>query len=227
MSVISGPDIIDDNLLIHLDAANDRSYAGTGTVWYDLSGFNRNVTLVNGVSYSTSNNGIFLLDGTNDEININEILFPKNAFTYDIWLRPTLNDTMKIFWMGEMQIFFSTISKNIYRRWYNNNTTAIAYQEAFTENYSSIWTSICWTVGSYVDIMYINGFQVGLNRNSTIDNPTITGYNGQVNSAVYIGRDEELIYKPFDVAAVKMYNRVLTANEVRRNFNASRGRFGI
>ena len=227
MSVISGPDIIDDNLLIHLDAANDRSYAGTGTVWYDLSGFNRNVTLVNGVSYSTSNNGIFLLDGTNDEININHILFPRNAFTYDIWLRPTLNDTMKIFWMGEMQIFFSTISKNIYTRWYNNNSTAIAFQENFTESYNSIWTNICWTVGSYIDIMYINGSQVGLNRNSTIDNPTITGFNGQINSGVFIGRDEELIYKPFDVAAVKMYNRVLTANEVRRNFNALRGRFGI
>ena len=227
MALKHSPSIVSDGLILYLDAANTRSYPKSGTVWTDLSENGRHGTLTNGPTFSNINNGIFLLDGTNDEINISHILFPRNAFTYDIWLRPTLNDTMKIFWMAEMQIFFSTISKNIYRRWYNNNTTAIAYQEAFTENYSSTWTNICWVIGSYVDIMYINGFQVGLNRNSTINNPTITGFNGQINSGVFIGRDEELIYKPFDVAVVKMYNKVLTQSEIFQNFNAMRGRFGI
>jgi hypothetical protein len=87
--------------------------------------------------------------------------------------------------------------------------------------------NIVWTVGSYTDIIYLNGDQIGENRNLTINNPTITGYNGQINSAILIGRDEQLIYKAFDIGIVKIYNKVLTTTEVKRNFNAARGRFGV
>ena len=44
MSVYGGPDIITDNLVLCLDAANPKSYPGSGTLWYDLSGNNKNVT---------------------------------------------------------------------------------------------------------------------------------------------------------------------------------------
>ena len=46
MGCSSGPDIIQDGLVLCLDAASKRSYPGTGTVWTDLKGGN-NGTLTN------------------------------------------------------------------------------------------------------------------------------------------------------------------------------------
>jgi hypothetical protein len=198
-----------------------------GTNLVDISGNSKNGTLVNGPTYSAFNGGNFSLDGTDDYIIINHQLFPLSEFTFDLWFKPSNNDTLKIFWMNETQIFFQTVSKNIYRRWYNNNATAIAFQESFTPNYASLWTNVCWTVGNLTDIVYINGSQVGPNRNTTISSPTITGFNGQTNSGIHIGRDEEAIYRAFDVASVKVYNRALTAAEILQNYNATRGRFGL
>lgn len=219
--------IVKDGLVLCLDAGNKKSYPGTGTTWIDLSSNKKDTTLVNSPTYSDENGGSIVLDGTNDHINIAHYFFPLNSFTYDIWIKPSLNDTLKIFWMSEMQIFFNTVSKSIYTRWYNNNTTARDYQQSFTQNYNSLWTNICWTIGSYIDIVYINSQQITPNRNTTIASPTITGFAGQTLSGTFIGRDEEAIYLPFSVASVKIYNRALSASEILQNFNAIRGRFGI
>jgi hypothetical protein len=38
MSYANGPRIVTDGLVCCLDAANRKSYPGSGTTWYDLSG---------------------------------------------------------------------------------------------------------------------------------------------------------------------------------------------
>src|SRR6056300_874544 len=40
-----GPKITTDGLLLALDAANSKSYPGTGTTWFDMSGNSRNATM--------------------------------------------------------------------------------------------------------------------------------------------------------------------------------------
>jgi len=47
------PTIVKDGLVLNLDAANKNSYPGYGTTWYDLSGFERDATLVNNVQYDS------------------------------------------------------------------------------------------------------------------------------------------------------------------------------
>jgi hypothetical protein len=41
MGLAHSPSVITDGLMVYLDAANTRSYPGTGNTWYDLRG-NRN-----------------------------------------------------------------------------------------------------------------------------------------------------------------------------------------
>lgn len=38
MGLSYNPSSVSDGLVLYLDAANSRSYAGTGTTWYDISG---------------------------------------------------------------------------------------------------------------------------------------------------------------------------------------------
>ena len=45
--MFTGPDIVTDGLVLNLDAANHKSYPGTGTTWYDLSRNGNNASLVN------------------------------------------------------------------------------------------------------------------------------------------------------------------------------------
>lgn len=49
-------------LITYLDAQNPKSYPGSGTSWYDLSGLGRTATLVNGASYSAATKE-FSIDG--------------------------------------------------------------------------------------------------------------------------------------------------------------------
>ena len=68
MGLGHSPRIVTDGLVLCLDAANKRSYPGTGTTWTDLKGEN-NGTLTNGPTFDSSNKGSIVFDGTNDYIN--------------------------------------------------------------------------------------------------------------------------------------------------------------
>ena len=51
MACNAGPDIIEDGLVLCLDAANINSYPKSGTIWTDLAGFHDG-TLTNGPTRS-------------------------------------------------------------------------------------------------------------------------------------------------------------------------------
>jgi hypothetical protein len=56
---------ISSGSVLYVDAAQLRSYPGSGTSWTDLSGNNRTGTLTNTPTFSTSNGGLFSF-ATND-----------------------------------------------------------------------------------------------------------------------------------------------------------------
>ena len=69
MSAAGGPDIIEDGLVLALDAGNVKSYPGSGTTWYDKSGNSNDGTLINGPTYS---NNTIVTDGSNDRVEISQ-----------------------------------------------------------------------------------------------------------------------------------------------------------
>ena len=89
MAFFNSPNIILNGLVLALDAANPRSYPGSGTTWTDISGGNRNGTLINGVGYSSNYKGILLFDGTNDYITVPNTGLLANGtgnFSYNVWV---------------------------------------------------------------------------------------------------------------------------------------------
>lgn len=56
-------------LIAYLDAGNPASYPGSGTTWTDLSGNGNNGTLTNGVGYSAANGGALTFDGVDDYVS--------------------------------------------------------------------------------------------------------------------------------------------------------------
>jgi hypothetical protein len=70
MGLGHSPSIVRDGLVLYLDAANPKSYPGSGTTWFDLKGTS-NSTLSNGPTFVNSNKGYFSFDGVNDYTQIN------------------------------------------------------------------------------------------------------------------------------------------------------------
>jgi hypothetical protein len=96
-------------LVLSLNAGTASSYPGSGTTWFDISGYGNNATLVNGPTYSPYNSGSIVFDGVNDyaEItyNANSFLIGTEDFTMNFWYnRTTTSLYAKIFGIGRYSI---------------------------------------------------------------------------------------------------------------------------
>ena len=92
MGCSSGPDIIQDGLVLCVDASNSRSYPGTGTTWYDLSKNKYNGTLINTPTFVSDEGGsYFYFNGTDERVDF-DYLQPAyqttTDFTWCIWIYP-------------------------------------------------------------------------------------------------------------------------------------------
>jgi len=74
MGLGHSPRIVTDGLVLCLDAANKRSYGGSGTTWTDLKG-NNNGIAYNGCTYSDENGGILIFDGTDENLRFSSATF--------------------------------------------------------------------------------------------------------------------------------------------------------
>ena len=86
MAIKHSPRIVTDGLVAHYDAANTKSYPGSGTAWKDLSGKANNGTIYHSPSFSNDNAGKFNFD-TSDYVDCGNIL-SQTAYTKSAWFRP-------------------------------------------------------------------------------------------------------------------------------------------
>ena len=80
MATNYNPSIVTDGLVLCFDAANPKSYPGSGTTWYDLSGNDNHGTLLNEPSFSSDKGGCFVFDGTDDRISFSTVAIKTICF---------------------------------------------------------------------------------------------------------------------------------------------------
>mgnify|MGYP003645342694 CR=1 FL=1 len=217
MATEVGPDIVEDGLVLALDAGSERSYPGTGTTWSDLSGNGHqatmsNMTAGNWVTY----NGVKAFE-TNDTANqgfrITSFPFPQSGRTYEIWLN---SKSFALSWQtwfddgGTERALFGTPSNDM--RVYPSNT--------FTANLiAGEWYQLLYTMnggnGTTV-VAYKNGVSIGTGT---------YGYPIATSGTLYILGDAGSEITSCYCSVARIYNRVLTAAEVLQNYNAQKNRF--
>ena len=224
MGLSHSPSLVLPGLTLCLDAANSKSYPGSGTTWTDLSGNGNTGTLVNGVGYSGDNLGSLSFDGSNDVVNSTTSIIDRadgQEITVSCWIKPSRTS-------GQYSVFCTNRSDNasIYNWIFYQHTTdgAIAFH-GDAQNKSSyvpitnVWINVTNTVtASRVSTLYVNG----------VSTYTVTGYtygNG-TPSRLGIGADPGG-QEPFqgNIAQVSIYNRALTAAEIQQNYNATKSRY--
>jgi hypothetical protein len=189
----------------------------------DLSRNGNDAKVINGTSYSSANGGSLVFDGTDDTVNFEYDL--RSNWTYECWVNKDAKGGFSFLGQGTtssgsgLHIVMSNdkLRFGMYANdtdalgLYSNTSTGVWYHYAFTYNHSTFLKQI-----------YRNGVQ-------------LTGTPVQTQTA-YIGTGTVRIGASYSsggtvadgkIASSKLYNRVLTASEIKQNFNATRGRFGI
>lgn len=221
MGLTHSPKIVTNGLVLALDAANNKSYPGSGTTWTDLSGNGNTGTLTNGPTFSSANGGIIVYDGVDDTVTCNLVTSDANNVTMEAWFKATtLPGDRGLIYNGNggsngyglqfgacgatsttLYVFFGGVSCNVVS--YAGMTTNVWYQAVYTRT----------TTPSTSNILYINGISRSTN---TTSNPNAPAGSTLISSA-FNG----------NIAIARIYNRALSATEVLQNYNTTRIRFGL
>ena len=230
MSVHGGPNIIEDGLVLCLDAANPKSYPGSGTTWFDLSRNKNNGTLVNGVNYDDSS-GSMTFDGVNDYVSLTstDLRFGGlNSFTFDFFIKsPHSTNNQTIFSNGNVTTPGNGIWFFKRRSGLDNKLTFHGYST--NPRIDLVSTNIipdnifCAVSLTFNGIDTYNVFINGQLENTISTNPiaSATG-NSFIGSTGGTGS-----FFSSNVYSSKIYNKALSLSEIQQNFNATRGRYGI
>ena len=239
MSVNYNSSIVTSGLVLALDAANPRSYPGSGTTWTDISATGNNGTLQASPTYTSGISGYFNFTAASLQYvsfaNTASFQFlNRSAYSLEAWVYPTSNPGINN-WTG---IFNREDSSTGSRDGYNLYFLGSASTSTFftTERFvAGVGISVSVTVDSTVSLnvwqhivatydgttisLYRNGASVGTPVTSTgnITNTSKTLEIANRSGNYFTGR----------ISNTKVYNVALSSSQVLQNFNALRGRYGI
>lgn len=245
MAIVYNTSVVRSGLVLHLDAANVKSYPGSGTTWFDLSGNGNNGTIVSGeyvssgyfqnagnvtnefrVTVADSTSISSALSVTSGGWTIEEVIMTYSVnypeadagsvasgrgygagYTGFDWNHGTINT----------QFRFEQANLNLPSQDDSSFSVPASY------NALNTWKlrTMIWNRTSNVNSLYINGSYI-----NQVSTPNTAGYSiydggGITFGALYgwrhFGRRTLL----------KIYNKILTTSEIKQNFEAYRGRYGI
>jgi hypothetical protein len=236
MGLGHGAGIVRSGLVLHLDAANRKSYPGTGTIWNDISGNNNNGTLVNGVGYNSTNNGSLTFDGTNDYVTIDNSS-SVNITGQNITLEVTYknNDLASALHGdgliskgsggndGQYEILIVPLNSKNYA-FFRCVGLGVYSPQTIPMDVGIVYHVTCVLQSRYMTI-YVNGVLDGPGELKTADIPSRTQPLIIGSRQLQLGTSESKVNG--NIYSTRVYNRALSAAEVRQNFDAIRGRYGI
>ena len=204
---------------------------GTGTICTDFSNNGNSGTLTNGPTYSSTNGGSLVFDGTDDYIRISSASYLNSLgssdFTVSMWVyratNPPSGNGEILYQSATLDNGFVICISNVgfrveVRDNQSTNNTVGAVSNIFT---AGIWNNVVLTKQETT----YTGYSQGISRGS------FTSYQdvGTNSGFVDIGRVSWWGQSHWEgnIAQVSIYNRALTPQEIQQNFNATRSRFSI
>tara|TARA_R110001606_G_scaffold397940_1_gene575815 strand:+ start:679 stop:1350 length:672 start_codon:yes stop_codon:yes gene_type:complete len=216
------PKTVTDGLVLAVDAANKKSYPGSGTVWNDLSGNANTGTLTNGPAFDIKNSGNVNFDGTNDYIALTSTI-TNSIYTLNFWYKMGANDGGYGYFTGVAGGKGLAISEGgtaiglSYGNFYYFNGGAVKMTQS-TLLTTGVWNNISAVIDTSAGNIkiYLNG--------SIITNQSVSSMSTTVSE---IGRyvPSNTHFLNGNMASFKIYNRALTSTEVVQNYNATKNRF--
>jgi hypothetical protein len=232
------PPIVTSGLVLHLDTANRRSYVSGSTTWSDMSGNGNSGSLVGGPTFDSGNGGSIVFDGVDDSTIISTTpttLQGNKPFSVSGWFRRSGNWTQGATWGIGGSPNSEGINSYILT---GNNFISIdlwgtsTYQTDQTYSLTE-WKHVVWTYNGtsfttsniiiYVNTIPYTGGNLSIGRGGS-GTPNIN------SSGIVLGRASvaaTLYYGKPIISNFSIYNRVLSAQEVKQNYDALKTRFNL
>lgn len=236
MSYNNGPKIVTSGLVLYLDAGNSKSYPGSGSKWYDLSGFNNTFTLVNNPTFSSDNGGSLNFNGSsaaggNNQyaISDNNFTVPSSTLSIQFFVKRnavTSANFPAVFFCGNngdftanagVGLLASSNNDNFYSAYYGG-ASGVNTLGAIETNNNIVHIAMTFDNNR---IAYRNGVvanQAGVVYQQTVSHSGLayiglwSAFGRYINSKIY---------------TLSIYNRSLRANEILQNYNALKSRFNL
>lgn len=236
MSTNYNPKIITDGLVLYLDAANSKSYPRSGNTWIDLSGYNNHGTLINGVGYTANNKGSLVFDGSDDTGTIisNESLNIISTISIQSWVKfrsaPSTSGNPNIVdkwnWPDNKRSWFlGTEAGKLATRISVDGTYANSIGIIHVSPTLNAWMQLTTSFTGNDLYFYVNG------NIAAAAHTDITPYFINTTTNILLGRavgsEGSIRYLNADISNIQIYNRALSSQEVKQNFNALRSRYNI
>ena len=245
MGFYRGPKIVTDGLVLALDAANRKSYPGSGNDWYSLAGNNYSASL-QGPSFITDNGGAIDFNATeSDYASLPDIdTYSANAkFSIVTVVKAIAGNWGRIFTNGsngvpggitgfinvDILVLTSGSKPFLYLR--------VGNSLIFNTQISTInWSSNPFTMyfGLSVDKESNEGtYYIRFkNDNSGLIQSELTSTFTPGSATGFVenrlgGETDDETYSTVDIYSFSMYDRALSLSELQQNYNATKGRFDL
>lgn len=225
MSIIYNSNPVLEGLKINIDAANLKSYPGSGTTIYDISGNNKNAT-VSGPSFDSTSKS-FIFDGINDLIlfGSSSNIFPLPQISLEVLFRstgtvPTTGTSPALFGFTYGVRLF--VYSNYIQFTLHDGGTFISVNTPTYNYQDSQWHHLVCTNNGLTSTIYVDG---------VYKNSTTCLWKGFTiwTMGCDLGRDQNnsMYYFSGNIGLFRLYGKALSSSEVIQNFNSIRGRYNI
>lgn len=231
MAQINGPSIVQNGLIVNLDAANVSSYPGSGTTWYNLGSNGGSVSqggaympawgsLGGAVCFNFNQVGAYFI---NNSFFTSAFPTPASALTIDVWIYPAASelsagDRGNICRANNGNAFYMSWNKSsqaMSNYWYGK--TNEGYFESGAAVSRSLWSNFVAVWYPNILYQYTNNVQTSANT---------YGFNANTTNGLQIGWEADSRQFSGGIAIIKMYNRALSSQEVNQNYQVTKTRFG-
>jgi hypothetical protein len=221
MSINYSPSIIKNGMVLCFDAANVKSYAGSGTAWYDLSGNGYHGTISGTPGFNSANGGSVIFDGTSTVVTFNNPLNQSNlsqVWTVSAWVNITTKTTQQL---------INGLNNGCYACYSGNDS--LLYLNSGPNDYYTYGGNL----GNLGWVFATFRFDNSTGARTIYRNTTNISTSGPNNTSIPSGQNGTFsisaaaAYLQGNVGQVLMYNRYLNDDELTSNFNAIRSRYNL
>jgi len=251
MGVSYNPKIVTDGLQLYLDAANPKSYPGTGTVWTDLSGNLNNATITstsfleNSIVYNGSSS--YGTVGSSNFFDLSNNFRASTGYSWSVsvWFKfpisPTTSRTGNASYAicgqgggiggGEtLTIFVGSGTDSTFGPYspYYCAVGTFGAKTIISPNpvNTNTWNNVCVTWNGISGKTFFNGIErSNLNVGAAAAQTTFLFGIGQVGTSSHSANVAQIFEG--SIGSILVYGTALSNKSVLSNFNSIRGRYGI
>ena len=216
--------VVQDGLVLNLDASKFYSYPKSGNTWTDLTNNGNNGTLTNmdGTNFNSSNGGFLTFDGSNEFVQCSGSI-TVTAATFIIWFKwnnvaPTAFDGLIMSRGTNVTGILFTFTGSFGYIW-NGAVNTYSWENGL-QSPTNTWAMFAVSVTSSAATAYLydtGGLRTAVN--------TVT-HTSTIMDDIKVGQDDAgERFLNGSIAQTLIYNRALTATEIQQNYLATKSRY--